>query len=423
MSGLRRFHVKSRHGCGQCKTRRVKCDEQPPRCAGCVRRNLQCDYQEMLMQPDRASSIGSSSTTSLVFDFHPLTRLVGCTDNTRQTSLVPAYSLNLYVDLTEQDSLLLHHYSSITCHTLFRPLDQARAYIWQSLVPQLAHLYPFVMHNILSLAAMHLASLLPHPHLLLHKYTLLAARHQSHVIKAAQARVASQQVTSQNCSAVVICSSLLLLYELTILHPSYFVSGRVVSTTTTTTTTTAASSSSSWVDEIVQKMLVMRHLVGLWNISMALFSQGPARCLLSTGTLDVTSPLAVEVRSSLDRVLLATTTTLHVPDAYAAAVDSLWHCFKSCVLSTPPDWLRALAWPNMVPRVFMSELLERKPLALVLLAHYCALLVLHPGSWWMSAWPRPVVFALMEAVSQSGHAHSKDLFAWPVKVVTNSSHC
>ncbi|GBF64215.1 hypothetical protein TMEN_6904 [Trichophyton mentagrophytes] len=288
-------------------------------------------------------------------------------------------------DLTEQDSLLLHHYSSITCHTLFHPLDQARAYIWQSLVPQLAHLYPFVMHNILSLAAMHLASLLPHPHLHLHKYTLLAARHQSHVIKAAQARVASQQVTSQNCSAVVICSSLLLLYELTILHPSYFVSGRVVSTTTTTTT--AASSSSSWVDEIVQKMLVMRHLVGLWNISMALFSQGPARCLLSTGTLDVTSPLAVE----------------------------------SCVLSTPPDWLRALAWPNMVPRVFMSELLERKPLALVLLAHYCALLVLHPGSWWMSAWPRPVVFALMEAVSQSGHAHSKDLFAWPVKVVTNSN--
>ncbi|DAA74193.1 TPA_exp: putative C6 finger domain protein [Trichophyton benhamiae CBS 112371] len=368
-----------------------------------------------LQQVSKAQEI-PHHTSSLVFDFHPLTLLVSRTDNnnnTHQTS--PPYipgihqSLTPYVDLTRQDSLLLHHYTSIACHTLFHPLDQGRAYIWQSLVPQLAHIYPFVMHNILSLAAMHLASLQPH---LLHKYTLLAARHQSHVIKAARARVASQQVTSQNCSAVVICSSLLLLYELAILHPSYFVSERAVSTTSTST------SAAQRVDEIVQKMLVMRHLVGLWNISMALFSQGPARCLLSTGTLDVTSPLAVEVRSSLDRVLLATT-TLHVPDAYAAAIDSLWHCFKCCVLSTPPDWLRALAWPNMVPRLFMSELLERRPLALVLVAHYCALLVLHPGSWWMHGWPQPVLFALVEAVSESGHAHWRDLFAWPLKVVTS----
>ncbi|EGD91955.2 uncharacterized protein TERG_08171 [Trichophyton rubrum CBS 118892] len=110
------------------------------------------------------------------------------------------------------------------------------------------------MHNILSLAAMHLASLQPH---LLHKYTLLAARHQSHVITAARARVASQQVTSQNCSAVVICSALLLLYELAILHPSYFVS-EPVSTSTSTTTSTSISISTSAarrVDEIVQKML------------------------------------------------------------------------------------------------------------------------------------------------------------------------
>ncbi|EGD91957.1 hypothetical protein H112_00559 [Trichophyton rubrum D6] len=417
MSGLRRFHVKSRHGCGQCKRRHVKCDEQPPRCAGCVKRNLQCDYQEMQPGLELQRVPPHPTSSSLVFDFHPLTRLV---NNTHRTSpYIPSIqSLSLDVDLTHQDSLLLHHYSSITCHTLFHPLDQARAYTWQSLVPQLAHIYPFVMHNILSLAAMHLASLQPH---LLHKYTLLAARHQSHVITAARARVASQQVTSQNCSAVVICSALLLLYELAILHPSYFVS-EPVSTSTSTTTSTSISISTSAarrVDEIVQKMLVMRHLVGLWNISMPLFSQGPARCLLATGTLDPASPLAVEVRSSLDRVLLAST-TLHVPsDAYAAAIDSLWHCYKCCVLSTPPDWLRALAWPNMVPRPFMSELLEKKPLALVLLAHYCALLVLHPGSWWTHGWPRPVLFALIEAVGENGQAHWRDLFAWPVKVVAN----
>ncbi|RDW79094.1 Zn(II)2Cys6 transcription factor domain-containing protein [Aspergillus mulundensis] len=48
----RKSHRKSRLGCGNCKRRRVKCDEKRPECSNCQRHSVSCDY---------ASEDGSSS--------------------------------------------------------------------------------------------------------------------------------------------------------------------------------------------------------------------------------------------------------------------------------------------------------------------------------------------------------------------------
>ncbi|KAJ8111523.1 hypothetical protein OPT61_g5902 [Boeremia exigua] len=40
----RRTHTKSRLGCSQCRKRRVKCDEQSPRCFSCTQRDEACVY-------------------------------------------------------------------------------------------------------------------------------------------------------------------------------------------------------------------------------------------------------------------------------------------------------------------------------------------------------------------------------------------
>ncbi|KAJ5338009.1 Zn(II)2Cys6 transcription factor [Penicillium brevicompactum] len=55
-SRSRRSHRKSRLGCGNCKTRRVKCDETEPVCNNCLRHSIECDYGQ---PPSR--SIGSVS--------------------------------------------------------------------------------------------------------------------------------------------------------------------------------------------------------------------------------------------------------------------------------------------------------------------------------------------------------------------------
>ncbi|KAF3481075.1 uncharacterized protein GIQ15_03834 [Arthroderma uncinatum] len=428
MSGLRRFHIKSRHGCGQCKKRRVKCDEQPPRCGGCSKRGLKCDYEETPAESmscprgeGKSLSLVNSGAKDITFEFHPLTELVNkrrtvnhfpdeFTQRRKREDILQANTHRIgelvmkpkaSLSLDYQDLELLHHYRTITSHTLSE--DKLKGQIWQFFVPELAQIYPFVMHNILSMAAMHLAFLQPESSV---KYTHLAVSHQSHVIKAAQARVASQEVNKENCSAVVICSGLLLIYELAILHPSYFVGAR--------TTTTA-------LDEIIQKMLIMRRLVGLWTLSMPLFKDGPARSLLARGEAELATPLADEIRRSLDSIQMANNTLTADKEeryAYQMAVESLWFCFQICTLSSPADWVMGMAWPNMAPQRFMTALVEKKPLALATVAHYCALLYLYPGSWWMQGWPQPVLSSLIRAAAVGSHGPTwQSLFSWPSRVI------
>lgn len=46
-TGKRKYHQKSRKGCLTCKKRRVKCDEQKPRCKKCANLNLVCGYLDL----------------------------------------------------------------------------------------------------------------------------------------------------------------------------------------------------------------------------------------------------------------------------------------------------------------------------------------------------------------------------------------
>ncbi|KUI55958.1 Sterol uptake control protein 2 [Cytospora mali] len=56
----RKAHVKSRAGCGNCKIRRVKCDEAKPRCNQCTNFGVVCNY----------GPTASSSAGELVLSFH-----------------------------------------------------------------------------------------------------------------------------------------------------------------------------------------------------------------------------------------------------------------------------------------------------------------------------------------------------------------
>ncbi|QRD87522.1 hypothetical protein F9C07_505 [Aspergillus flavus] len=60
---IRRAHRKSRHGCTNCKQRRVKCDETRPYCQNCTRRNNTCVYVtpvRVLSEPIASAEAGTS---------------------------------------------------------------------------------------------------------------------------------------------------------------------------------------------------------------------------------------------------------------------------------------------------------------------------------------------------------------------------
>ncbi|KAL4972048.1 hypothetical protein BDW66DRAFT_163215 [Aspergillus desertorum] len=93
----RRYHKKSRTGCTQCRSRRIKCDETHPSCQNC----------------QRASMAPTESRTS--FDM---------------------------LDLT-----LMHHYTTVTSE------------LWQTEVPIMARSSLLLMHGLLATAALHMAFL------------------------------------------------------------------------------------------------------------------------------------------------------------------------------------------------------------------------------------------------------------------------
>ena len=152
--GSRRSLPKSRKGCKVCKARKVKCDEQRPRCSNCEKRGDQCEF---------TSSAPHSITSS--FDPPTLTRPAPADSSTepdhRHLSSSPAAPLGSHdaAGFTIDDLQLLHHYTTSTCLTFStEPLIRN---FWRVQVPHVGFHTNYVLRGILSLAALHLAHFRP----------------------------------------------------------------------------------------------------------------------------------------------------------------------------------------------------------------------------------------------------------------------
>lgn len=180
----RRAHTKSRYGCKNCKSRRLKCDESVQHGGGCWRcktAGLNCDY--LLLNPKpllgalvdggRLSSTGISNNTPSVEtgtsknDYGSANQdEVFSVSLSRQSSPVAqqiSWSPNLAV-LNLLDAALpssteiLYHFTTMTASTVG---DTKSQIIAQSRVVASALQSSYLMHAILGLAAAHLRYLLP----------------------------------------------------------------------------------------------------------------------------------------------------------------------------------------------------------------------------------------------------------------------
>ncbi|KAJ5745305.1 hypothetical protein N7520_010487 [Penicillium odoratum] len=65
----RRAHKKSRAGCLTCKKRRVKCDEEKPKCQRCKNRGIECCYSSDLESTSNDERKGMFSPTTIISSF------------------------------------------------------------------------------------------------------------------------------------------------------------------------------------------------------------------------------------------------------------------------------------------------------------------------------------------------------------------
>ncbi|CDM29123.1 Aflatoxin biosynthesis regulatory protein [Penicillium roqueforti FM164] len=164
---FRRPHRKSRHGCMECKRRRVKCDETRPICTNCTKRHSECEYGSSTSllwanEDPTAPSLGSDSGQSgdpvrgLRSSLSPSAG-AGTADSFgvlgQHGSENAAISAGSPLNLNDLELMMQW------CNTTFRTLSRNEHTdpIWRYIVPEEALLHPFLMHGILALSSLHLA--------------------------------------------------------------------------------------------------------------------------------------------------------------------------------------------------------------------------------------------------------------------------
>ncbi|KUJ10794.1 uncharacterized protein LY89DRAFT_595727 [Mollisia scopiformis] len=128
----RKGHKKSRAGCFNCKTRKIKCQENRPSCHNCIRRIEKCVY------PNAKTSSALAAA------------------RTHSPDLVPRMSMQSTPTLfTMTDLRLFQHY----LQEAYPHLPVSNDKTWLSQVPLIAHQHEYLMHAILGMAASHLGIL------------------------------------------------------------------------------------------------------------------------------------------------------------------------------------------------------------------------------------------------------------------------
>ncbi|RAH66142.1 Zn(II)2Cys6 transcription factor domain-containing protein [Aspergillus aculeatinus CBS 121060] len=166
----RKSHRKSRNGCRTCKSRHVKCDEMKPECSNCLNHSVQCVYGPSpkdaqpavanTRKPSRARAelpgINTFKVQFVEFNYvnvsaapaAPAAPAASPAEEDREpVSTDPAFCL--------EDFELQHFFLTSTCLSLME--DAPSLTFWQSVVPRTACRFPIVHHLMLALACLHMA--------------------------------------------------------------------------------------------------------------------------------------------------------------------------------------------------------------------------------------------------------------------------
>ncbi|KAL1310744.1 hypothetical protein AAFC00_000997 [Neodothiora populina] len=391
-------HRKTRTGCVQCKQRRIKCDETKPRCEKCRRTNRECSFQSV-GTPNPAVSHSTGPNSNDVF--------------------------------TVKEMELLHHFIMQTGPSLVN--SSALQRVWQTGVIDLALKNTFLMHTVLSLSAMHLAYLRQNDSA---AYSVQAANHQD--VGLAGFRAELQQFSENNCHALFASSILVIFYipassgtsinddmASSFLHETLFVA-------------------------IIDWIRLIRGCHHIIERGRRWLEQGPTALLVprrawysTTEPLDERARVEDRYLASLER-LWAPDTPTHMStydneelEAYKDALIKLRQTFArmshaadgpidECVWCSPhgevtpgaldgrvPRIVAGVLWSMLIPEKFFELLEQRRPIALILLAHNAIIVKRTSKQWWNKAPAMKTITAVTATLHPQYHAWIE----WPQREI------
>lgn len=294
------------------------------------------------------------------------------------TSLLSS-SAFLGTGLLTDDIELFHHYHKITAFSL--AADSYKQYVWRHSIPELAKTSAYLRHNLLALSAIHNARLRPYGQ---QRYQRLASYHQCHA--ATEFRNAVHKISADNVHAVCAAAGITILAEM----------GRPLPLGL------KPSPDFDPIANVLDKFLLIRKTVQLWRSSLPyLIDRMNPPFRSSRKQFVPPEKQSREFMTALEDLETLNKTTVPAEEQgyYAHAIKLLSWEFSTMVL-LPSDFEQTLRWGSAIDEEYIKLLRLGRPMALVILAHYCVLLYHDTKSWCLVGWAETVFRAIKGALNE-----------------------
>ncbi|PYH49917.1 uncharacterized protein BP01DRAFT_370534 [Aspergillus saccharolyticus JOP 1030-1] len=247
--------------------------------------------------------------------------------------------------------------------------------IWQGVVPREAMRHPFLMHGILALSALHLASspssTTTNSGTTKEDYMRTAKSHQQQAV-AGLAKVA-EHLDRSNCNAAFALSSIMVVF-------AFAFQGNPSSTTTTR--------QSNALDALMDIFQFTRGSIDVQGDIINWVADGEFSPLLdydnSQPKMPDTSRLAI-MSLSRRNMDLANKDPKHEKDVYDATIQQLGFSLDKLARGGE-TMIIAFQWMFRIPPRYVELVRERQPFALAILAHYAVIIHSLRAHWWIGEW-------------------------------------
>ena len=278
-----------------------------------------------------------------------------------------------------RDLELMHHWTAHASLTLTTRPEISD--IWQNIVPREAMAFPFLMHHVLTYAALHLAYTKPDQS---RAFYVLSTHHHERAI--ASFREALARRTPDDRNAV-------------------FAAAQLVTVNAFATVAIDPAVSDDLIEELLNIIGLMQGCIQMWIRHMAEGALGVFQPLLVDSFVAAPPSLLPHLVPRLDaledglRQHADVAADVRAESLHAAAtLRAIIGYYVTCRCDS-----RALRvtfrWPNTLPLAFQALLRARHPAALAVLAHYCV--VVHAAAaryWFLEGWAEHVSIAIADAV-------------------------
>ncbi|KAH8818758.1 hypothetical protein DL96DRAFT_1684374 [Flagelloscypha sp. PMI_526] len=341
----RKSNEKSKKGCLTCKTRHVKCDEMQT----CSRRREPCVWKENLPDDPLSALLPRAAKAALKVS----------TDH--QLSCPPLS------EFRPKELELLHNWTTNTILTFIPDLPATR-YGFQVLLPQLAFQNDFLLHATFAITSLHMNHLLPSS-----DYLPLAKMHCQRAVLG----VFNAPMDSVSPDAVLMTNILLATYWLA--SPSW------------------GSNHESYLPDVFNWIPAARTFMRRIGFYYQDLLEGTVSepSFLPLAVLGKDVPVLAPFPSIFYQIYHPEDSPFdkdelkdaHILAAYDIALRRVSTCSWAASIDSSIRSMVMYAFLSTVPDIFITLFLEQRPRALILVAHYCAILGQLDGAWWYT-WER-----------------------------------